>query len=119
MTDSEFFTRFAVVTDLGIMYQAAYYSCPQAIQEQWFTKAIHNGGWALQVCFRTKDKSRIYIFHENEFIVCFKVNRQVIPDEHKYLYFMELERLKKLKRGQRKLRGARRRGLKIKGHHFL
>ncbi|MEK8127857.1 hypothetical protein WMW72_08100 [Paenibacillus filicis] len=113
-------TRFAVITELGIMYQAAYYSCPQAIQEQWFSKAIHNGGWAFQVCFRTKDKSRIYIFHKNELIVCYKVKHQTIPDEIKSLYFVELERLKRLKRSQRKYRGAGRRRLKkLKDHQFL
>jgi hypothetical protein len=113
------FTRFALVTELGIMYQATHYSCPQAIQEQWFSKAVHNGGWSFQVCFRTMDKSRIYISHNDEFIVCNRVQHQAIPEELKYLYFLELERLKKLKRNQRKYCANHRRLKKLKSHYLL
>jgi hypothetical protein len=98
------FTRYALVTESGILYQATYYSCPQAIREQWFAKSLVFGAWALPVCYCTSDKSKIYLLNGEQVIACSKVVRCKMAEKHRLTYFTELEQLKVLLKNQRRIR---------------
>lgn len=69
------FTRFALVTESGIFYQAAYYSCSQAIRHQWFAKVLVTGVWAIPVCYCTVDKTKIYLLKGEDVVACFKLEQ--------------------------------------------
>jgi hypothetical protein len=91
------FTRFAVVTEIGIMYQAVFYSCPQAIKSQWFDKARQSGAWAVDVLIRSENKDRIYILIDNEITICDRIVK--VPEDHlrNVIYFSKFNELREMR----------------------
>lgn len=66
----------ASITELGIKFKGNYYTCPTAIQEQWFDKARQNRRWKLEVKYDPRDMDEIFFRNEHGQIeICQKLTR--------------------------------------------
>lgn len=51
----------ATVTELGIRFKSAYYTCTLAMEERWFDKARQEGRWQVEVGFDPRNLDTIYL----------------------------------------------------------
>ncbi|HEY9694167.1 MAG TPA: Mu transposase C-terminal domain-containing protein [Oculatellaceae cyanobacterium] len=55
----------ASVTPRGILYKGLYYTCGQAVREQWFVKARAKGRWKVAVAYDPRFLDTIYLRLDN------------------------------------------------------
>lgn len=58
-------TTEATVTERGIRCNALYYSCPLAVNDQWFTRARNQGKWKIQVSYDPRHLDEIFFINSN------------------------------------------------------
>lgn len=58
----------ATVTQHGIKFKGALYTCEVASSENWFSVARNQGSWKVDISYDPRDTEHIYIHHENHFI---------------------------------------------------
>lgn len=62
----------AMVTNRGIKFKKMFYSCDQAIREEWYLKARIKGCWKVDISYDPRNMNNIYIWEigSSEFEVC-------------------------------------------------
>lgn len=51
----------ATITEIGIHFRSAYYTCPLAIRERWFDKARQDKRWSIEVAYDPRCLDVIYL----------------------------------------------------------
>lgn len=69
----------ATVTQNGIKFKRALYTCSLAKDENWYSLARNNGSWKINISYDTRNTNFIYIHHAKEFIIC-----ELLPHQEAY-----------------------------------
>ncbi|NOU93770.1 hypothetical protein GC093_11125 [Paenibacillus sp. LMG 31456] len=74
---------FALVTPMGIYINELFYTCPKAIEGQWFYRAALYGTWLLPVIYSKEAEESIKVIYDGEIFVA-----NVVPDTSKISIFI-------------------------------
>ncbi len=86
----------ATVTQEGIKFKGARYTCELADNENWFALARNNGTWKVTISYDSRNTNYIYLHNGNEFLPC-----ELLPHQESFanVTFEDLDFLdQKLKR---------------------
>jgi hypothetical protein len=93
------YIEWAVVTKKGIRFRSLFYSCPKAIKEKWYERAIIKS-WRIKVVVNPYDLDRIYIPYNKgeEYTECFilrnpRVNKTEISNYQAILQLLKVLRM--------------------------
>ncbi|HQT61414.1 MAG TPA: DDE-type integrase/transposase/recombinase [Acidiphilium sp.] len=87
----------AMVTELGIRFKSAYYTCALAMEQRWFDKARQEKRWQIEVAYDPRCLDYIYLaaddgeqsFHECTMTPRSRALRQVSLPEIEQQYFFD------------------------------
>ncbi|MEC0270474.1 hypothetical protein [Paenibacillus anseongense] len=74
---------FALITQMGIYINEQFYTCPKAIEGQWFYRAAIYGTWLLPVIYSKEVEESIKVIYDGEIFVA-----NVVPDTSKISKFI-------------------------------
>lgn len=88
-----------IVTARGIYFRGNRFTCPRAIREQWFERAVLGKSWRVKVAYKHEIESVIYLVNDvEELEKCYLIGNSNNPSEIKLQrYFQSIQRLKTLR----------------------
>ncbi|MDQ0878252.1 hypothetical protein QFZ77_006911 [Paenibacillus sp. V4I3] len=87
---------FGLVTPMGIYANDLFYTCPKAIEEQWFYRAAIYGTWLIPVIYSNEEVESIKLVYEGEIFMA-----NIVPDTLKISKFI----MRSIKKGSTSLGG--------------
>lgn len=102
---------FAIVTTQGICFEDRLYSCQKALKEKWYERALDEG-WLVPVFQYRGQEDLLFLRSDSsleDHIECFPICNVSIDVQTKQSYYTNLQKLKKIRRSQRK----RKEGIKL------
>ncbi|CAG7648097.1 hypothetical protein ACFQI7_13085 [Paenibacillus allorhizosphaerae] len=99
-----FFSK-AFITPKGIYFKSSYYSCKVAIRKQWFHPANRQINKLVWVAYFKNDKRYILILKKHKAFLASELNNPInVSEEVRHAYFEEINRLKKIRKVEKKRR---------------
>ncbi|GFZ93806.1 hypothetical protein GCM10008018_45300 [Paenibacillus marchantiophytorum] len=101
---------YGKVTAGGILFKGKRFTCPRAIREQWFERAMLEKEWRVKVVFKPENSAIIYIPDGmGDLEPCNTIaTNNTIEDIKLQRYFQSIQKLKSLREVMKKQKVYRR-----------